>query len=241
MTLVHKINQVFINRLPARNRVNPPKENGKSLSNKKSSFMLIFDVSILSFIPYSQDIPRNLPMNIKSTAPAKHLSKNTVKVQTKDTTNVSVHLNLKNAVPQAPKSQDNNKEGHISPLLTKGTSLGIAYKASSYVLDGVKDANVLQVSKLLQDYHLVETTSHAEKEAQRLLDIAQSKGSSALLLGAHAGMLTVVAIDLLKPEWSFSHKLTIGLIVMIIVAALSYFGIQEEPKPETEASQISPH
>ena len=176
-------------------------------------------------------------MNIKSTAPAKYTGKNTVIVQTKDSTNVSVQLNLEDA---KPKSGKDKKEGHLAPLLAKGTSLGVAYKAGSYVLDGIKDANIPQVSKLLQDYHLVETTSHAEKEAQRLLGIAQSKGSSALLLGAHAGMLTVVAVDLIKPEWSFSRKLTIGLIVMAIVAALSYFGIQDEPKSEKQPTQATP-
>ncbi|CAM3818143.1 hypothetical protein [Rheinheimera salexigens] len=175
-------------------------------------------------------------MHIQSTAPAKPLSKHTVTVQTKDSTNVSVQLNLVDAKPSQIKT--NKKEGDIAPLLTKGTSLGLTYKAGSYVIDGIRNANVNQVSKLLQDYHFVETSSHAENQAKRLLDFAQSKGSSALLLGAHMGVLTVVAVDLVKPNWPFSRKLIIGLIIMALVSSLAYFGIQDEPELETSPVQV---
>ncbi|MGB7302222.1 MAG: hypothetical protein WBD34_23135 [Burkholderiaceae bacterium] len=176
-------------------------------------------------------------MHIQTTTLPAKKSNTRILYESDSERSVSIAIGVKAAghVAQAPQKSDDKVEGIVAPLLEKGVPLAATYKAGSYLVQGVSSATIPEVSNMLQQYGMVRGADHATIEAKKILNVLQSKGANSLLLGAHAGVLTFVAIDAVAPGWSVGRKVTLTAAVFALVSAFVYFGIDEPAEPSKPA------
>jgi hypothetical protein len=153
----------------------------------------------------------------------------------------AVPVDLRAAVPGTAAPNDRKTEGHLAPLLAKGTlplQLGGVYKGGSYLLTQMNAVTTPQLAEVLQSYHLVNDSTLAHSQAQTILGLVQSKAVNSILIGAFSGAAVVITVDKIRPEWPLGIKLAIGFVVALAISGALYFGLTD--KPETPNISASP-
>ena len=170
-------------------------------------------------------------MEIRTVTPAgRHWS---TRLRAADGPPLAISVTLQ-APPPAPASAPpaaigKDSPGQFVPLLAKGVAIGTVYNRGTWLLTQVNSATPEQVAGTLRQFHLVNDPGMAHAQGKQLVDFAQSKGASSLMIGAVAGTCMVVAVDAVRPGWPAWVKLAIGAVTAAVVAGLLYFGLKDKP------------
>jgi hypothetical protein len=158
-------------------------------------------------------------------------------------TQVSLDVYLGAPKPATAVTSDEKTQGHLAPLLAKGTPLvaaGAVYKGGTYLLSELNGLTVPQFASTLQTNHFVQDPTLAHDQAQHLLGLVQNKETSSIIVGSTAGVITFVLVDAVRPAWPLWIKLAISITVAAAVSGSLYFGLKDKPEAaDAPASQVA--